>query len=159
MIKQLDISEVYSKVHLPAKVVMAVTRKPDGQFNLITLEWFMRTSIQPPMFAISVGHTRYSHDCLEDYRYFNLVFPSIQQKELLSLCGTNSGRDIDKFTAGGVEFLPGKLAKLPVLKEAAACLECEVVTQVKSGDHTIYVGQVYYSWRNDDKQLYYYPQK
>ena len=159
MIKIHTLPESYSKVHLPSKVTMAVTQKPDGNFNLITLEWFMRTSIAPPMFAISVGHTRFSHDCLMDNRFFNLVFPGRNQKALLSLAGSQSGRDIDKFTAGKVEHFPGKLRKYPILKESAACFECEVVTQVKSGDHTIFVGEVRYSWLNPDQDFFYYPQK
>ncbi len=151
--------QAYTKVHLPSKVTMAVTQKPDGNFNLITLEWFMRTSIAPPMFAISIGHSRYSHECLMDNRYFNLVFPSKRQKDLLSLAGSQSGRNIDKFTAGEVQYIPGKLRKFPILKDAAACFECEVVTQVSSGDHTIFVGEVKYSWLNQAADFFHYPKK
>lgn len=151
-----DPSDVNSYVHLPAKAVLAVTQKPTEGYNLITLEWFMRTSIIPPMFAISVGHSRYSRECLEAHRFFNLVFPAIEQKSLLSLCGSTSGRDSDKFAVGEVSSFPGKLHKLPILKEAVANLECEIVTQVRSGDHIIYVGQVHYAWINQDKQLFYY---
>lgn len=156
MIQKSSLAEAYAKSHLPSKVTMAVTQKPDGGYNLITLEWFMRTSIQPPMFAISVGHTRYSHECLQDLRYFNLVFPSAGQRELLALAGSKSGRDIDKFLAGEVKHFPGKLKGLPILSEAAACFECEIVTQVKSGDHTIFVGEVKHSWKNDEKELFFY---
>ncbi len=156
MMQISDLPASYAAIHLPAKVALAVTVKPDGQYNLITIEWFMRTSIQPPMFAISIGHSRYSHDCLEENRYFNLVFPSMEQKDLLSLCGSNSGRDMDKFSAGDVQSFPGKLHKLPVLKDAVANFECEVVSQVRSGDHTIYVGQVHYCWQNVDKELFFY---
>jgi flavin reductase (DIM6/NTAB) family NADH-FMN oxidoreductase RutF len=46
-----------------------------------------------------------------------------------------------------------------VLKDSVAVFECEVVTQVKSGDHTIYVGQVHYNWFNPDKELYYFEAK
>ncbi|MCK9178892.1 MAG: flavin reductase family protein [Candidatus Cloacimonadaceae bacterium] len=151
-----NLPEAYAKVHLPSKVALAVTQKPDGNYNLITIEWFMRTSIAPPMFAISIGHSRYSHDCLQDVRYFNLVFPSRDQKDLLSLAGSQSGRDIDKFSAGKVAFIPGKLHKLPILKDAAAVFECEVVTQVNSGDHTIFVGEVKYSWSNAEGEVFYY---
>lgn len=154
-----EFTDVNSLIHLPAKVVLAVTEKPQGGYNLITLEWFMRTSIQPPMFAISIGHSRFTHDCLETNRYFNLVFPALDQKQLLSLCGSTSGRDIDKFEEGKVSSFAGKLNKLPVLKDAVANLECEIVSQVRSGDHTIYVGQVHYSWRDKDKELFYYTNK
>ncbi len=156
MMQLAELSTSYAKVHLPAKVALVVTQKPDANFNLITIEWFMRTSIQPPMFAISIGTSRYSHTCLEQNRYFNLIFPSQEMKPLLALCGSNSGRDMDKFTAGNVQFFPGKYKKFPVLSEAVACFECEVVSQVRSGDHVIYVGQVQYSWQNPDKELFFY---
>ncbi|MDD4310787.1 MAG: flavin reductase family protein [Candidatus Cloacimonetes bacterium] len=159
MMKIYDLPSSYAKVHLPAKVALAVTTKPDGNYNLITLEWFMRTSIQPPMFAISIGESRYSHACLEDTRFFNLVFPSIEMKPLLSLCGSNSGRDMDKFSAGDVRHIAGKLHKLPILTDAVANFECEVVSQVRSGDHTIYIGQVYYSWLDPEKQMFFYQDK
>lgn len=159
MIQISDLPATYAAVHLPAKVALAVTQKPDGYYNLITIEWFMRTSIQPPMFAISIGTTRYSHDCLEANRFFNLVFPSPEMKPLLTLCGSNSGRDMDKFIAGEAKWIPGKLHKLPVLDEALACFECEVVSQVRSGDHTIYIGQVHYSWKNPDEELFFYQEK
>jgi flavin reductase (DIM6/NTAB) family NADH-FMN oxidoreductase RutF len=156
MIEQTDFAKAYARIHLPAKVALAVTEKPLGGYNLITLEWFMRTSIQPPMFAISVGHSRFSLDCLEANRFFNLVFPSEELHPLCNLAGSNSGREMDKFTEGKVAFFAGKLHKLPVLRESVATFECEVVTQVKSGDHNIYVGQVKYAWLNIDKELYYF---
>jgi flavin reductase (DIM6/NTAB) family NADH-FMN oxidoreductase RutF len=156
MIKQTDFSEAYSSIHLPAKVALAVTQKPEGGYNLITLEWFMRTSIQPPMFAISIGHSRYSYDCLQENRFFNLVFPSEELHPLCSLSGANSGRDMDKFVEGKVEHFSGKLHKLPILKDSIVTFECEVITQVRSGDHTIFVGQVHYSWHNAEKELYYF---
>ncbi|HRY84569.1 MAG TPA: flavin reductase family protein, partial [Candidatus Cloacimonadota bacterium] len=109
-----------------------------------------------PMFAISIGHSRFSHDCLEAHRYFNLVFPSLEMKALLSLCGSASGRDTDKFETGKVASFPGKLHKLPILSEAVANFECELITQVRSGDHNIYVGEVKYSWLNEEKELFFY---
>ncbi len=154
--KLTELSTAYAKVHLPAKVALAVTQKPEGGYNLITLEWFMRTSIQPPMFAISIGHSRFSHACLEENRWFNLVFPSQGMKSVCSLSGSKSGRDIDKFAETGVKHISGKYQKLPVLTDALAVFECEVVTQVRSGDHTIFVGEVKYSWMNEEGELLVY---
>ena len=159
MIKLSELAVCYGKVHLPAKVALVVTQKPTSGYNLITIEWFMRTSLQPPMFAISIGESRYSHECLQANRYFNLVFPSLKMKQLLSLCGSNSGRDMDKFTVAKVEYIQGKLNKLPVLKDAVACFECEVVSEIRSGDHTIFIGQVHYSWQNEEEELFYYQEK
>ena len=140
-----DFATAHAQAKHPARVAIAVVQAPDGRPNMITLEWFMRASLEPPMLAISIGHGRYSYECLQQNRWFNLVLPSPDMAELARLCGSASGRDVDKFA--GVSWFKGRLAGLPVLQGAAAVFECEMVTQVRSGDHTIYVGEVKHSWR------------
>jgi flavin reductase (DIM6/NTAB) family NADH-FMN oxidoreductase RutF len=137
----------------PAKVAIAVVKYNQNKFNLITIEWFMRTSLKPPMFAISIGHSRFSYECLQKYRFFNLCFPSKDLAKETLLCGTKSGRDIDKLEVIGLDWFKGKLAQLPILQDAVANFECEITTQVKSGDHTIFVGEVKHSWLNEDKKV------
>lgn len=156
MMKQTTTAEACLKTRYPAKGALIVSQKPDENYNLMTAEWFMRTSIDPPMFAISIGHSRFTHDCLEDSRYFNLVFPSREMAGLMALAGSKSGREIDKFLATEVEYIPGKLRKFPIPKEAYSCHECEIISQIKSGDHTIFIGQVRYSWINPKKELFIY---
>lgn len=149
--------EEFTKVHAackhPARVAIAVVKDKNDKFNMITLEWFMRTSIKPPMFAISIGHTRYSYECLQEFRFFNLCLPSKEMVDVSKISGSLSGRDIDKFEKTGVEWFAGRLAKLPVLKEAIANFECKIITQVKSGDHTIFVGEVKHSWLDEEKEI------
>ncbi|MCD6176378.1 MAG: flavin reductase family protein [Candidatus Cloacimonetes bacterium] len=149
--------EEFSKVNLatkhPARIALAIVEDKDGKYNMITLEWFMKTSIKPPMFAISIGHTRYSHECLQNVRFFNLCFPAKKMIDVSNICGSKSGRDIDKFGETGVKWFSGRLAKLPILKEAKANFECKVITQVRSGDHTIFVGEVKHSWLDEEKEV------
>lgn len=146
-------SDAVKAVKKPAKITLAVVKDANGKYNTITLEWFMKTSIKPPMLAISIGHTRYSYQCLQDFRYFNLCFPSLEMKEAALISGSRSGSDTDKLKLMKEEYFPGRLAKLPIFKNAVANFECEIVTQVRSGDHTIYVGEVKYSWVNKEKSL------
>lgn len=135
------------------RAALAVVEQADGKPNIITLEWFMKTSINPPMFAISVGHQRYSHEALQKNRYFNLVIPSAEMRDDLIYCGTKSGRDYDKFAERSIKSVPGKLKKLPILTDAVANFECKIITQVNSGDHTIFVGEVKHSWVDEKKEL------
>lgn len=151
--KREDFSKVHAATKHPAKVALAIVKDKNNNYNMITLEWFMKTSIKPPMFAISIGHTRYSYECLQDFRYFNLCLPTKEMKDVSKICGSRSGRDINKFEVTEVDWFAGKLAKLPILKEAKANFECQVVTQVKSGDHTIFVGEVKHSWLNKEKDV------
>ena len=151
--KSTNFQKVISFTKHPAKVALAITKDVKGKVNLMTMEWFMRTSIKPPMLAISVGHTRYSHECLQNFRYFNLCIPSKDMVEEVKLCGTQSGRDIDKLKVTKLDWFKGRLCQLPILRDAVANFECEITTQIRSGDHTIYVGEVKYSWLNEDKKI------
>ena len=148
--------EEFAKVSIAtkhrARVALAIVEDTDGKYNMLTLKWYMKTSIKPPMFAISIGNTRYSHECLQNVRFFNLCLPSKEMFDVFKICGSKSGRDINKFEVTGVEWFNGRLAKLPILKDAKANFECKVITQVKSGDHTIFVGEVKHSWLNEDKR-------
>lgn len=149
--KRVNFDEALAVIKNPQKVAIAFVQSEKNKYNAITLEWFMRTSIDPPMFAISVGHTRFSYKCLQEFRKFNLCFPGKEEREFVILSGTKSGREVDKLAAIEGEWFKGRYAGLPVLKKAAACFECDLITQVSSGDHTIYVGQVKYSWIDHDK--------
>lgn len=146
-----------AKLHIthPSKIAVA-SSFCDDKINLITLEWFMRTSINPPMFAISIGKTRFSHYCLEKNRYFNLCFPSKEMKNFAVISGKYSGKNTDKLKLSKEKYFEGRYRKLPVFSNAAANFECETITQITSGDHIIYVGKVIYSWLNSEKKLLLY---
>ena len=151
--QRLEINKVVQKVKPPQKVAVAIVQIEPEKYNSITLEWFMRTSIDPVMFAISIGHTRFSYNCLQEYRVFNLCLPGVDLADFVRLSGTKSGSEVDKLKTIEGKWFKGRFAGLPILKDAAANFECEVITQVKSGDHTIYVGKVKYAWLGDAKPL------
>ncbi len=153
--QRADFEILKKHIKHPAKIVVVSTQCKD-KINIITLEWFMRTSIKPPMFAISIGKKRYSHECLENYRYFNICFPSKEMKSFALLAGTKSGADIDKLAIANEEYFLGKYKKLPVFKNAKANIECETISQITSGDHVIYIGKVKYCWLNKEKELLLY---
>lgn len=94
------------------------------------------------MIAISIGHARYSHECIEYCKEFVLCFPSEDQKEGAWLCGTRSGMDIDKFKAAGFKAIPSKAVKPPLISGSTTAYECTVVDKVETGDHTLYIGEV-----------------
>ncbi|MFA5498265.1 MAG: flavin reductase family protein [Candidatus Cloacimonadia bacterium] len=153
MMKQYDVLEVLREVRDPAKLALIVVQDEKGKFNATTLEWFMKTSFKPPMFAVSVAHTRYSHHCLNSFRYFNLCLPDTQQVEAVKLCGSLSGKDTDKFELAKLEYFPGKLSKLPIIKDALANFECKIISQVNSGDHTIFTGEIVYAWLDKNRSV------
>jgi flavin reductase (DIM6/NTAB) family NADH-FMN oxidoreductase RutF len=57
-------------------------------------------------------------------------------------CGRSSGKTSDKFSETGLTPLPARKVKAPIVKECIAHLECKLRSQFKTGDHTIFIGEI-----------------
>lgn len=125
----------------PYTLVVTLDKKK-GKPNVMGLSWWTFTSLQPPMIAISVGHGRYTHECLEDCKEFVICFPSAEQARAAWLCGIKSGRKTDKFAAAGLTTSPAKAVKPPIIEGATVAYECKVMGQLECSDHTLYNGEV-----------------
>jgi len=126
----------------PTVAALATCVDEEGEANIIALGWAMKTSHDPPMVAISVKPSRYSHDLIARSGEFVLAIPTMEMVEELHYCGRNSGRDVDKFEETGLTPLPAEKVRPPLIEECAANLECRMVSQLTTGDHTIFVGEV-----------------
>jgi flavin reductase (DIM6/NTAB) family NADH-FMN oxidoreductase RutF len=126
----------------PRPVSIVTSIEPEGRPNAITLGWSMPTSFQPPLLAISVGHTRYSHLLLERCREFVFNVPSHDVRDLAFRVGSCSGREVDKFAELSLTPVPARQVRPPAIAECMAAIECRIVDQMAAGDHTIFVGKV-----------------
>jgi flavin reductase (DIM6/NTAB) family NADH-FMN oxidoreductase RutF len=104
--------------------------------------WSMFTSFEPPMYAVSVGHERYTHELLQAAGEFTVAIPGPGMGPAIRWLGARSGRDGDKLAGLDLELQPADEIGAPLLAGALANLECQVATQLETGDHTIFVGEV-----------------
>ena len=112
----------------------------------------MQTSINPPMVAISIGKTRYSHGLLLRSGEFVLAIPGRDLAEEVLYCGTHSGRDVDKFKETNLTAISASKVRPPLIKECIANIECKIVGNLDTGDHTIFVGEVQANWVSEEEQ-------
>ncbi|MEM3627158.1 MAG: flavin reductase family protein [Candidatus Bathyarchaeia archaeon] len=134
-------SSAYRLLH-PMHTVLVSCADKAGRPNIITLAWAMPTSINPPLVAISIAPARYSHTIIEETREFIVNIPTMDMLKATLFCGRVSGRKHDKFKEAMLTPLPAKKVKPPAIKECVAHLECKLHSQFKTGDHTIFVGEV-----------------
>jgi len=149
--QEVPVSEAWQRKY-PEPTILATCVDEAGRPNAITLGWSMCTSFQPPMMAISIGKTRYSHELIMKTREFVLVFPSEDMAEAVMFCGTHSGRDVDKFKETGLKILPAKFVKAPLIDGAVANFECKVVGTLETGDHTIFAGEILAAYVDEEKE-------
>ncbi len=96
-----------------------------GKFNPMTVSWGGMGEIwNRPLAMVLVRPSRYTFELIERNPDFTLcMFPG-EYKDQLTLCGTRSGRAIDKVKATGFTPIASHLVAAPAYEEAELILEC-----------------------------------
>ncbi|MBS7632436.1 flavin reductase family protein [Candidatus Bathyarchaeota archaeon] len=139
--KSISVSSSYRLLH-PMHTVLVTCAGKTGKANIITLAWAMPTSIDPPLVAISIAPARFSHELIEETKEFIVNIPTMDILNETFACGRTSGRVHDKFKETGLTPLPARKVKAPIIGECVAHLECRLHSQHRTGDHTIFVGEI-----------------
>lgn len=147
--REVTVEEAWLRKY-PERTVLAVSVDERGKPNIITLGWNMPTSNNPPMAAISVNLKAHSHKLIHEGGEFVLVFPSIEMEEEVMYCGTHSGREVDKFKETGLTPAPAKYVKPPLIEEAVVNMECKVVGELRTGDHTLFAGEILTAYLSEE---------
>ena len=138
-----------------------LTTAAEGKTNTMTIGWgTLGIQWGKPIFIAFVRESRYTKELLEKNPEFTVnISYGETAKEILGICGTRSGRDMDKFRELNLNREPGETVSGPGIRELPLTLECKVIYQqdqapeaicpeamtryYKEGDfHTAYYGQV-----------------
>ena len=99
-----------------------------GRPNTMTIGWGTLGVIWgKPIYVALVRPSRYTYGCLEATGDFTVNIPYPEQDEALVFCGTQSGRDHDKFAECGFTVLPSATVKSPGIGECGLIYECRIV--------------------------------
>ncbi|HHS96668.1 MAG TPA: flavin reductase family protein [Chloroflexi bacterium] len=140
--EEVSVSQFTRLLHpYPTFLVSSVGR--DGRANLITIAWLIPVSVRPPLLAMAVRRERYSYGLIVESGEFVVhAVPFDRAREAL-FCGRRSGRDVDKIATLGLESVPGRVVKAPVVPEVGvAFLECRLQQEVEAGDHVLFIAEV-----------------
>lgn len=138
-----------------------LTVKNGDKTNTMTISWGnVGFEWGRPIFTVLVRKSRYTHEFIEQNGEFTVSIPfDKKMKKALAICGTKSGRDIDKEKDGNVKFVDGKSVTVPIVNDCNLYYECKVVykqdmnpelldKEIKKGSyaegdyHTFYYGEI-----------------
>lgn len=104
-----------------------LTVRAGERLNTMTIGWGLTGFIwQRPVFMVAVRDSRYSFELMEAAGDFTVSLPFSDQAQALKLCGTKSGRDLDKFAASGLKIMAAQQTLSPVLELAGLHYECQI---------------------------------
>lgn len=141
-----------------------LTTAGNNKVNTMTIGWgTIGIAWQKPVFMVMVRPSRYTYDLIEKSNEFTVSIPLKDLGKALGICGSKSGRDLDKFAAAGLKAVPAKKINTPVIADCGLHYECKIIykqkmipEQLAAGDqaacypngdyHTLYFGEIVASY-------------
>ena len=106
-----------------------LTTQADGRPNTMTIGWgTLGIEWGKPIYTVFVRESRYTKQLLEKNGEFTINVPVGEiDKNILAICGTKSGRDMDKFAELGLTEETPETISVPGIRELPLTLECKVI--------------------------------
>jgi flavin reductase (DIM6/NTAB) family NADH-FMN oxidoreductase RutF len=99
-----------------------------GKANLMTIGWgALGTVWGKPLWVVLVRPSRHTYQCIEKTGCFTVNVPTAAMADACAVCGSKSGRDLDKFAACGLTAERATLVQAPAVVECPIVYECRVV--------------------------------
>lgn len=99
----------------------------------------MQITSDPATIAVSINHDNYTNQCIQDTGRFAIsILGEHSDPGIIGTFGFKSGRDNNKFD----EVESQVKGYLPVVTDACAYIVCEVIDQMETATHTVFLGKV-----------------
>ncbi|MFH1808900.1 MAG: flavin reductase family protein [Pseudomonadota bacterium] len=120
----------------------------DGErANVCTIAWNMPLSRSPALVLLAMDPGHKTHSNILRTGVLGINVPTADQVELVRYFGSCSGHDVDKVAERGLGLYEGgAIAGLPLLRDAAAWLECRRTEATGLADHDLVLAQVVAAW-------------
>lgn len=106
-----------------------LTAKAGDRLNTMTIGWgTLGVEWGVPLFVAYVRESRFTRQLLDENPEFTVNVPLGDfDKQIISFCGSKSGRDVDKFAALGLTAVDPQVISVPGIAQLPLTLECRIV--------------------------------
>lgn len=118
----------------------AVTARSGDEVGLMTANWLMQSSFEPPLVTLAAEVESHTRGLIEASGAFVINVFETGQRELAGQLGRTFAKHPDKTAQAA--WRPGPETGSPILEAALGWVECRVNASVRSGDHVLYVAEV-----------------
>ena len=125
----------------PGPLALLTSRHRSDE-NVMTQSWMLPLSLDPAIIGVAIHPTRLTHEYVGRSEFFGLSIPTADLLSAVHRCGTESGRDGDKFARANLRPVDALEIDAPLIEECVAHIECGVIERMSFGDHDLFVGEV-----------------
>ncbi|MBV4440637.1 flavin reductase family protein [Clostridium tyrobutyricum] len=150
MKKEIEVFNYAKEIMEAVKTGVLLTTKVDDKVNSMTISWgTLGIEWSKPIFTVFVRENRFTKHQLEENPEFTINIPhGAFDKKILGICGTKSGREVDKIKELNLTLEEPNNISVPAIKELPLTLECRVVYKQKQDKNEI----------TEENETIFYPQ-
>lgn len=128
MFKEISYSSVSENfIDLVAKQWMLITAGANGSSNCMTASWGGFGYLwNAPVAYIFIRPQRYTYSFVDSNPFFTLSFFDRKYRDILTFCGTKSGRDFDKIKETGLKPYITSRGNV-IYEQAKLAMECKKI--------------------------------
>ncbi len=115
----------------------------DGHPNFLVIGYSAPFDFGKHLF-FSIYKKRHTLKGILEHKTFSVNIPSVALVDRVEICGSKSGRDIDKSSL--FEIVYGELKTVPMIEDCPISIECEVVEMLDYGQNYGVIGKVVKSY-------------
>lgn len=129
MKQNIDVWEYAPQILKAVSGGVLMTTHADGEVDSMTIGWgHLGIEWNKPIFIAYVRQSRHTKQLADKNPEFTVNIPlGPANKEIIRVCGTQSGRDVDKIQKLNLTLVPGETVSVPGIKEMPLTLECKVI--------------------------------
>jgi len=127
--RKIDYREYAGQIVKALRPGILLTTKAGDKVNSMVIGWgTLGVNWGRPAFVAYVRDSRYTKELLDRSGEFTINVPVGEfDKNILAVCGSKSGRDMDKIAAAGLTPVPSEQVSPPGFREFPLTLECRVI--------------------------------
>lgn len=139
MKKQINVFDYAKEIMEAVQTGVLLTTKTDDKINSMTISWgTLGIEWATKIFTVFVREHRFTKAQLAQNPEFTINIPLGDfNKKILAVCGTKSGRDIDKIAELGLTLESPDKITVPGIKELPLTLECKVIYRQEQDPNAI----------------------
>ena len=160
--RMIDVNEYANDIVKALKGGILLTAKAGEKVNSMVIGWgTLGVNWSHPVFAVYVREGRFTRELLDSNPEFTVNVPiNGFDKNAFRICGTQSGRKMDKIAEAGLTPVDSEVITVPGIREFPLTLECRVLYKeeqdasklpedirkqfysIQTSDHTAFYGEI-----------------
>lgn len=139
MKREIEVFDYAGEIMKGVKAGVLLTTKAEDKVNTMTISWgTLGIEWNKPIFTIFVRENRFTKEQLDKNPQFTINVPVGEfDKKILGVCGTKSGRNIDKISELNLTLEESNNISVPGIKELPLTLECRVIYKQEQDKNAI----------------------